>query len=127
MAREFGSRDDELVQQELESFAERYAPPSTLEPAFEEFLGKLIKKVAKGVKAVAGKAVQGIAKIGLGPVLAKIKSLIRPLLNRVMQKAIGRLPVAVQPIARKLAERLGLAPKPAPAPGADRARAGGDG
>ena len=121
MAREFGSRDDELVQRELESFAERYAPPSTLEPAFEEFLGKLIKKVAKGVKAVAGKAVQGIAKIGLGPVLAKIKSLIRPLLNRVMQKAIGRLPVAVQPIARKLAERLGLAPKPAP-PGTDLRR-----
>ena len=116
MAREFGARDDELVQGELESFAERYAAPSTLEPAFEDFLGKLIKKVARGVKAVAGKAVQGIAKIGLGPVLAKIKSLIRPMLNRVMQKAIGRLPVAVQPIARKLAERLGLAPKAAPAP-----------
>ena len=44
--------------------------------------------------------------------LDKIKALIRPLLNQVMQKAIGRLPVAVQPIARKLAERLGLAPKP---------------
>ena len=59
MAREFGSRDDELVQQEIESFAERYAAPSTLEPAFEDFLGKLIKKVAKGVKAVAGKADPG--------------------------------------------------------------------
>jgi hypothetical protein len=116
MAREFGSRDDERVQQEIESFAEQYAGPSTLEPAFEDFLGKLLKKVAKGVKAVAGKAVQGIAKIGLGPILSKIKALIRPLLNRVMQKAIGRLPVAVQPIARKLAERLGLAPKAAPAP-----------
>ena len=133
MAREFGSRDDGLVQQEIESFAERYAPPSTLEPAFEEFLGKLVKKVAKGVKAVAGKAIQGIAKIGLGPILSKIKALIRPLLNRVMQKAIGRLPVAVQPIARKLAERLGLAPKAAPAPSApdpaapaDVTAAGGD-
>ena len=39
-----------------------------------------------------------------------------------MQKAIGRLPVAVQPIARKLAERLGLAPKPAPAPPAPSAQ-----
>jgi len=133
MAREFGSRDDGLVQQEIESFAERYAPPSTLEPAFEEFLGKLLKKVTKGVKAVAGKAIQGIAKIGLGPILSKIKALIRPLLNRVMQKAIGRLPVAVQPIARKLAERLGLAPKAAPAPSApdpaapaDVTAAGGD-
>ena len=50
-----------------------------------------------------------------------------------MQKAIGRLPVAVQPIARKLAERLGLAPKAAPAPSApdpaapaDVTAAGGD-
>ena len=56
MAREFGSRDDDRVQQEIESFAEQYAGPSTLEPAFEDFLGKLIKKVAKGVKAVAKKA-----------------------------------------------------------------------
>ena len=116
LATKFGSRDDELVQGEIESFAESYAPPATIEPAFEDFLGKLVKKVAKGVKAVAGKAVRGIAKLGLGPILAKIKALIRPLLNRVMQKAIGRLPVAVQPIARKLAARLGLAPKPVPPP-----------
>ena len=40
-----------------------------------------------------------------------------------MQKAIGRLPTAVQPIARKLAERLGLAPKPAPAPAPPQAPA----
>ena len=37
-----------------------YAPPSTLEPAFEDFLGKLLKKVAKGVKAVAEKPSKGI-------------------------------------------------------------------
>ena len=73
MAREFGSRDDGLVQQEIESFAERYAPPSTLEPAFEEFLGKLLKKVTKGVKAVAGKASRGLPRSAWDPFCRRSK------------------------------------------------------
>jgi hypothetical protein len=117
MARELGSRDPVAVDRELDEFADRYAPASTLEPEFQDFLGKLVKKIGKGVKAVAKVAVKGITALGLGPILAKIKQLVRPLLNQVLQKAIGRLPAAVQPIARQLAERLGLAPKtPAPPP-----------
>src|SRR4029077_10208144 len=34
---------------------------------------------------------------------------IKPLLNRVLQKAIGKLPEAIQPAAQKLAEKLGFA------------------
>ncbi len=90
-------------------------PATPLEPEFEDFLGKLIKKVGKGVKSVAKAAAKGVASLALGPVLNKIKALVKPLLNQVLQKAIGKLPIAVQPTARKLAERLGLAPKP-PAP-----------
>jgi len=113
MAREFGSRDAVTVDRELDEFAERYAPGTTLEPEFQDFLGKLVKKIGKGVRAVAKTA----ATLGLGPILGRIKALIRPLLNQVLQKAIGRLPAAVQPVARTLAERLGFAPKPpAPAP-----------
>jgi hypothetical protein len=66
------------------------------------------------VKKVASKAWQGIKKIGLGPILAKIKALIKPLLDRVLQKAIGKLPEVLQPAAQRLAEKLGFAvPKPA--------------
>jgi hypothetical protein len=115
MTREFGARDAVALEGELEAFADNYVPAAPLEPEFEDFLGKLIKKVGKGVTSVAKAAAKGVASLALGPVLNKIKALVKPLLNQVLQKAIGKLPVAVQPTARKLAERLGLAPKP-PAP-----------
>ncbi len=115
MAREFGPRDEtRIVEQEVETFFEQYLPSVQVDPAFENFFGKLIKKVGKVVKKVASKAWQGIKKIGLGPILAKIKALIKPLLDRVLQKAIGKLPEVLQPAAQRLAEKLGFAvPKPA--------------
>jgi hypothetical protein len=117
MARELGTRETVAVDRELDEFADRYTSGASLEPEFQDFLGKLIKKIGKGVKAVAKVAVKGITTLGLGPILARIKPLLRPLLNQVLQKAIGRLPASVQPIATQLAQRLGLAPKPpAPAP-----------
>ena len=111
VAREFGSRDNtRIVESEVESFFEQYSPSAQIDPSFENFFGKLIKKVGK----VVGKVAKGIAKIGLGPILNKIKALIKPLLNQVLQKAIGKLPESVRPIAQKLAEKLGFAaPKPA--------------
>ena len=79
IAREFGSRNGTgIVESEIESFFEQYSPSAQIDPAFENFFGKLIKKVGKAVKTVA----KGIAKIGLGPILNKIKALIKPLLNQ---------------------------------------------
>ena len=79
---------------------------------------------------MAGKVAKGIAKVGLGPILNKIKALIKPLLNNVLQKAIGKLPESVRPAAQKLAEKFGFAaPKPAEPPAgapADQSGAGGD-
>ena len=51
MAREFGSREMDLVEQEIDLFAETLRARAPLEPAFEDFLGKLVKKIGKGVKA----------------------------------------------------------------------------
>jgi hypothetical protein len=117
MAREFGARETVAVDRELDEFADRYTPGASLEPEFQDFLGKLVKKIGKGMKAVAKGAVKGITTLGLGPILSRIKPLLRPLLNQVLQKAIGKLPASVQPIATQLAQRLGFAPKPpAPAP-----------
>ena len=115
MAREFGPRDEaRIVEREVETFFEQYLPSVQVDPAFENFFGKLLKKVGKVVKKVAGTAWQGIKKIGLGPILAQIKALIKPLLDRVLQKAIGKLPEVLQPAAQRLAEKLGFAvPKPA--------------
>ena len=121
------SRDNTgMVEGEIETFFEQYSPSVQVDPSFENFLGKLIKKVGK----VVGKVAKGIAAIGLGPILNKIKALVRPLLNQVLQKALGRLPEAVRPAAQKLAEKLGFAaPKPAEPPtgsAADQSGAGGD-
>ncbi|MGH7335541.1 MAG: hypothetical protein ACREKS_22905, partial [Candidatus Rokuibacteriota bacterium] len=131
MAREFGRRDETgIVEREIETFLEQYSPSVPVDPAFENFFGKLFKKIGKAVKKVAGKAWQGIETLGLGPILGQIKALIKPLLDRVLQKAIGKLPEAVQPVAQKLAEKLGFArPKSAePVAGAvsDSAGATGD-
>ena len=117
LAREFGSRDAVTIDREFDLFAESYAPATPLEPEFQDFLKTLGKKIGRGVRAAAKSAVKGITTLGLGPILTRIKALVRPLLNQVLQKAIGRLPEAVQPAAHKLAQRLGFAPV-APTPAA---------
>ena len=105
--REFGSREaGSLSDGEVDAFAERYAPTTSLRPEFEEFLGKWAKKLAKGVKGLAKKAGSLALKVGLGPVLNKIKALVKPLLEKVLQKAIGRLPEALRPAAQQLADRI---------------------
>lgn len=101
--REFGARDvSSLSEAELDAFAEGYSPSTPLSPEFEEFFGKLKKKLV----GLAKKAGKFALKVGLGPVLNKIKGLIKPLLNKVLQMAIGKLPEAVRPAAQHLADRI---------------------
>ncbi|HEX9945395.1 MAG TPA: hypothetical protein VGG03_25570 [Thermoanaerobaculia bacterium] len=101
--REFGARDiSSLGEGELEAFAERYSPATTLSPEFEDFLGKWKKKLV----GLAKKAGKFALTMGLGPVLNKIKALVKPLLNKVLQMAIGKLPESVRPAAQQLAERI---------------------
>jgi hypothetical protein len=128
VAREFGSRDETgIIDREIESFLEQYSASAPIEPAFENILGGLLKKVGKAVRKVASKAAQVAKKIGLGPILNRIKALIKPMLDQVLQKAIGKLPEAVRPMAQKLAEKLGFsAPKPAASATNAPADAGGD-
>jgi len=108
--REFGSRDlGSLSEGEVDGFAERYSPSSALDPEFEEFLDKWKKKLSNVVKKASGLVKKGIkfaTKIGLGPVLNKIKALVKPMLEKVLQLAIGRLPEAVRPAAQQLAARI---------------------
>lgn len=106
-----------IEEHEVEQFTAAYAPREPLAPEFEQFLGKLVRKVGKAAKAVAGKALRGVARLGLAPALRAIKSHLQAFLKRVLQRVMGRLPAALQPHARKLAQRLGFA-LPAPAPAA---------
>lgn len=110
LARELGRRDiTTLGDSEIETLVDSYQPSGTLAPNFEQFLGKLkkaFKKVASKAVDLAKKGISAAAKLGLGPILEKLKALVKPLLKRVIQTAIGKLPAQLQPLAQKLAERI---------------------
>lgn len=100
-----------ITESEIDHLVDDHPLAANVSPAFEDFLKKIkktVKKVAKKAVNVAKKGVAAVAKLGLGPVLNKLKALVQPLLNRVLDKAIGKLPEAVQPIATQLAEKLGI-------------------
>jgi hypothetical protein len=82
----------------------------TLEPVFEEFLGRLLdkaKKVAKGAVDLARKGVDAVSRsLPLGPVMQQLRRLVRPLLERVLRFALDKLPASVRPLARTLARRF---------------------
>jgi hypothetical protein len=107
MAREFSQRDPHsLPENEIDAIVDRYQPAAELAPSFEDFFGKL-KKVAKKAISMAKKGAKLVAKVHpVGLILGKLKSLIKPLLKRVIQTAIGKLPLPLQPMAKKLADRL---------------------
>jgi hypothetical protein len=129
--RAFGSRElGTLSEGELDAFAEGYAPATAVSPEFEEFLGKFAKKLVKGVKGLAKKAGKLAVSLGLGPILEKIKAIVKPMLEKVLKTSIEKLPESARPAARQLAERItGRRPEAAtgaPAAGADAATAAAD-
>jgi hypothetical protein len=71
----------------------------------ENFLGKL-KRAVKGAVNLAKKGISAVGKLGLGPVLEKLKQLVRPLLNRVLKVALNKLPPSLRPVAQQLAKRF---------------------
>ncbi|MVT55297.1 hypothetical protein GPL17_33230 [Bradyrhizobium yuanmingense] len=99
-----------LTEAEVDRIAEQFHPPAgEMSPTFEQFLGKLWKKatgLVKGAVNLAKKGIGAVAKMGLGPVLNKLKKLVWPLLKRVVQFAIGKLPANLRPLAQKLASKL---------------------
>jgi hypothetical protein len=81
-----------------------------LSPTFEGFLGGLLdkaKKLAKGAVKLAKKGVAAVGKfLPINILLSKLKALVRPLLERVLRYALGKLPPALRPVASRLAKRL---------------------
>jgi hypothetical protein len=95
----------------LDEYLEGLAPAEGSQgPLAEEFIKKLFKKATKAVKGAVALAKKGIKLAGnLLPhviVLRKIRPLIRPLMLRVLRAAVDKLPVTLQPIARRLAARV---------------------
>lgn len=100
-----------LSDAQLETMMNEAAQPSRpLEPVFEQFFGSLLKKARSMVKSVANVAKKGIALAQkLSPVhllLGKLKALVKPLIRKVLQLAMNRLPALVRPAATQLARHL---------------------
>ncbi|CAN5740669.1 hypothetical protein BH11BAC3_BH11BAC3_37670 [soil metagenome] len=95
---------------EIESFfTDMEFDHSRYSPAQEQLFGGLWKKLKKVVKKGVNLAKKGIAAVGkilpLNIVLNKIKGLIRPLLDKVLRYAVGKLPENLRPYAQTLAKK----------------------
>lgn len=102
--RDLGSMTEQEVDEALESIE---LGETGLSPLFEEFLGKVVKKVKKAAKH-AWKAAKKVAGkfLPIKVILSRLKALVRPLLNRVLKYALDKLPPTLRPIASRLATRI---------------------
>ncbi len=112
---------------ELEAEADRLiseAGPHSL--ATEQFLRRLVDKQEGFIKGAAGLAKKGIAGglLPQGLIFGALRKLVQPLVQRVLQMALNRLPENVRPLARDLAGKLlgtgkAAAPKTGPSTAAE--------
>jgi hypothetical protein len=110
LQRELEGRDLSVLRDsEVDAIAESYVPSRTLSPAFENFGFGILKKVGKAVVKGARAASKVAGGFVLGKFISAIKKLAPILLRQVVSLAINKLPVQYQPLARKVAEKLGLA------------------
>jgi len=96
---------------EIESFfSELEFNHGNFSPAQEQFFGKIFNKVKNVVKKGVELAKKGASIVGkflpVNIILNKLKGLIRPLLDKVLKFAIGKLPKNLQPHAQTLAKKF---------------------
>ena len=99
------------TEKEIESFfAELEFSHDNFTPAQEQFFGKIFDKVKSVVKKGVDLAKKGISIVGkilpVNIILDKIKGLVKPLLDKVLKFAIGKLPKNLQPHAQTLAKKF---------------------
>jgi hypothetical protein len=109
-ADEFGTRDAATIsEEEIDDVIGRISAERQLGPGFDQFFGRIknaVKRAAKGAVSLAKKGINVAMKLGLGPILAKLKKFVRPFIDRILKTAIDRLPVALRPAATQLAGKL---------------------
>ena len=93
--------------EELEALIDEYAPYQTLSPSFERLFG-FVKKAFKKVVDVGKKVAKTAAKFGAGFIFKKLRKLVKPLLQKVLNTAINKLPAPYRPLATTVARKLGF-------------------
>ena len=105
----FGDRPaDSLQEGEIEAVTgiDGFTDPADVQ---ELFFGKLLdkaKKLAKGAAKLAKKGLSVVGNLALGPMFATLRLLVKPLLSKVLDTAIGKLPESLRPLATQLADKL---------------------
>lgn len=113
-------------------FSEMEFDHSELSPAQEQFFGGLFNKVKSLVKKGVDLAKKGISAVGkilpIGFILNKLKGVVKPLLDKVLRYAMGKLPKKFQPFAQMLAKKmLGIdIPLPGEVPGVSSEQESGE-
>jgi hypothetical protein len=78
----------------------------------EQFVSGIIRKGRAIVNAASKAIKRGIAFAGrflpINAVFGHLRSMVRHVIARVLKRAMGQLPTAVQPLARSLAAKLGI-------------------
>ncbi len=111
---------ESLTDVEIGRIVSEVLPEVPGSPASEQFLGGLLRKAGKlvsgavnlakkgvaGAVKLAGKGLAAVGKLALKGLLEPLKALGRMLLNHVVKFAIGHLPPALQPLGKKLADKL---------------------
>lgn len=91
-------------------FSEFQFEDSRFSPVQEQFFGSIWNKVKSVVKKGVDLAKKGISIVGkflpLNIILGKLKGLIRPLLDKVLKFAIGKLPKNLRPFAETLSKKF---------------------
>lgn len=94
----------------IDQFFDELETGSLPGPAQEQFFKSIVNKVKSVVKTGVNLAKKGISAVGkilpIGKVLEKIKGMVRPLLERVLKYALGKLPASLRPHAANLAKRF---------------------
>jgi hypothetical protein len=112
LAEQYAQHDISTISEnELEQLFESMQPSfGHLSAASENFLGGLWRAATNVGKAIVRGVKAGVKVLGkivpLGWIFDKLKKLVKPLLKRVLQFAIGKLPASLRPAAEKLAGRL---------------------
>jgi hypothetical protein len=96
-----------LTENQIDEIFARLEPQGTgLEMYFEDFLGGLVKKLKGFAKKAIDVAKKGLSILPVGILLKQVKRILPSLLKRVLKVALDRLPQAVRPAARQLAQRV---------------------
>jgi hypothetical protein len=102
-----------MPEADLEVFLNQLEPPERgeFQPEAEDFLGRIwdgVKRVAAGAVNLAKKGIAAVGRIlPINFILNKLKGLVRPLLGRVLQFAMSKLPPGLRPAAMRVARMLG--------------------